>query len=426
MIKDMSLNYFKLLTGLFIAGFLFSPKIKAADGKAIYKQNCAVCHALTDQKLAGPGLKGIADRAPKGDWLFNWVKNNTKMIKEGDAYANKIYKENGNAAMTVFEGVLSDDDIKAVVEYIKNPPVEQAAAQGTKSAETSAETKEQGGIQPLYLILGVVLVLAVLITILRGVKTSLQNVANKRDGKELVETQPFFEEVKQWMSNNRRLVGVFALILVFMGMRSCWNSLWTIGVYYDEETKQGYKPEQPIKFSHKIHAGENAIACQYCHNSVEKSKHAGLPTVNVCMNCHKGISTGPQYGEKEIGKIYAAAGFDLKSGTYDQSKANPIKWIKVHNLPDHVYFNHSQHVVVGKQECTTCHGEVKEMTVAEQKSPLTMGWCIDCHRKTEVAMSGNSYYDKLHAFLKEKYKKEHRKNFTVEEMGGLECGKCHY
>jgi cytochrome c2 len=400
--------------------------LKAADGKAIYKQNCAVCHALTDQKLAGPGLKGIADRAPKGDWLVKWVKNNTKMIKEGDAYANKIYKENGNAAMTVFEGVLSDEDINAVVEYIKNPPVDKVVAQGVKSDAATSDVQQEGGIKPLYLILGVILVLAILITILRGVRTSLQNVSQKKEGKELVETLPFSQEAKNWVSNNRRLVGVFALILVFMGMRGCWNSLWTIGVYYDEDTKKGYKPEQPIKFSHKLHAGENGIACQYCHNSVEKSKHAGLPTVNVCMNCHKGISNGPQYGETEIAKIYAAAGFDLKSGTYDEKKSNPIKWIKVHNLPDHVYFNHSQHVVVGKQECTTCHGEIKEMTVAEQKAPLTMGWCIDCHRKTEVAMSGNGYYDKLHAFLKEKYKDEHKKTFTVEEMGGLECGKCHY
>ena len=144
------------------------------------------------------------------------------------------------------------------------------------------------------------------------------------------------------------------------------------------------------------------------------------------MNCHKGIQQGPQYGEKEISKIYAAAGFDPKTGTYDKSKENPIKWIKVHNLPEHVYFNHSQHVVVGKQECTTCHGNVKEMTVAEQKSPLTMKWCIECHRKTEVAMEGNAYYDKLHAYLKEKYKGEHLKTFTVAQMGGLECARCHY
>ena len=209
-------------------------------------------------------------------------------------------------------------------------------------------------------------------------------------------------------------------------MKSCWNSLFRIGVYYDYKTDKGYKPEQPIKFSHKIHAGDNAIACQYCHNSVEKSRHAGIPTVNICMNCHQGISSGAITGEKEIAKIYAAAGFDVKSGKTDESKSNPIKWVKVHNLPDHVYFNHSQHVVVGKIECAKCHGNLKEMTVAEQKVPLTMKWCIECHLKTEVAMDGNPYYEKLHAALKEQYKDQHLKKFTVAQMGGIECAKCHY
>src|ERR1700761_3614624 len=122
MIKDMSRNALNLLLGLILVGFVSINHASAADGKTVFKQNCAVCHALTDQKITGPGLKGLGDRAPKGDWLFNWVKNNEKVIKSGDAYANKILKENGNAAMTVFEGVVSDDDIKAVVEYIKAPP----------------------------------------------------------------------------------------------------------------------------------------------------------------------------------------------------------------------------------------------------------------------------------------------------------------
>ena len=134
----------------------------------------------------------------------------------------------------------------------------------------------------------------------------------------------------------------------------------------------------------------------------------------------------PQYGEKEIGKIYAANGFDPKTGKYDTSKENPLKWIKVHNLPDHVYFNHSQHVVVGQIKCEQCHGNVKEMTVAEQKAPLTMKWCIECHRKTEVVMEGNAYYDRLHKALKEKYAGQYDVKFTVEKIGGLECGKCHY
>ncbi len=424
----MSRTPLKLLLGLAFISLLISGSASAAsDGKAIFKQNCAVCHSLGDQKLAGPGLKGIMDRAPKGDWLFNWIKNSEKMIKSGDAYAAKIFKENGNAAMTVFEGNLSDDQIHAVVEYIKNPPVEVKDNKNVSSTTTGGEENANTpkGVDPLYILLTVITILAILISILKGVRHSLKNVVNRKKGLPEQAELTFWEETKKWMGSNRRFVGVCCIIVLLLGMRSCWNSLWNIGVYYDENTKRGYKPEQPIKFSHKLHAGDNAIACQYCHNSVEKSRHAGIPTVNVCMNCHKGISTGPQYGEKEIAKIYQAAGFNSKTGAYDLPQ-NPLKWIKVHNLPEHVYFNHSQHVVVGKQECTTCHGDVKSMTVAEQQSPLTMGWCVDCHRKTEVAMEGNAYYDKLHATLKEKYKDQHLKKFTVAQIGGLECGKCHY
>jgi hypothetical protein len=240
----------------------------------------------------------------------------------------------------------------------------------------------------------------------------------------------FWQEARQWMSGHRRLVGVICIVIVFVGMKSCWDACYRIGVYYDWRTQKGYKPEQPIKFSHKLHAGDNEIDCKYCHNSVEKSRHAGIPTVNICMNCHKGIQKGPQYDDKEIAKIYQASGFDPANPTKwdpnDKTRQNPIAWIKVHNLPDHVYFNHSQHVVVGKIECATCHGDVKSMTVAEQKAPLTMKWCIECHRKTEVAMQGNAYYDRLHAALKKKYAGRYDVKFTVEKIGGLECAKCHY
>lgn len=424
MIKNISRSALNLLIGVLLTGFTLTNKALAADGKGLFKQNCAVCHTLTDQKLTGPGLKGVMDRVPPGTWLHDWIKNADKMIKSGNPYANKIYKENGNQAMTVFEGTLSDDDIAAIIEVIKKgeePKIAQTAT-STTGGEVAQETK--GGIDPLYIILAIIVILAILITILRGVRNSLSSVAHNTPEEELSKT--FWQEARDWSKGNRRLIGVFCIILLLIGMRGCWNSLFMVGVYYDKETDKGYKPEQPIKFSHKLHAGDNAIACQYCHNSVEKGRHSGIPTVNVCMNCHKGIQTGPQYAEKEIAKIYAAAGFDPKTGTYDKTKENPIQWIKVHNLPEHVYFNHSQHVVVGKQECTTCHGNVKEMTVVEQKSPLTMAWCIECHRKTDVATEGNAYYDKLHAFMKEKYKGEHRKTFTVAEMGGLECAKCHY
>ncbi len=415
------------MVAAFIMVFIFTSGLKAQDGAKLFKQNCAVCHAShTDQRLTGPGLKGVFDRAPKGDWLTKWILNSEKMIKSGDAYANKIYNEYGKAAMTVFEGQLTEKDVASILDFIKAPPPE--APKSGPVATTVGETAEVGGkgIEPLYLILASIVILAILLGALRGIRTSLQNTANRIEGKEELPEMSFWEEVKAWMSGHRRLVGVFSIILVFAGMKSCWDACYDIGVYYDWETQKGYKPEQPIRFSHKLHAGDNEIACQYCHSSVEKSRHAGIPSVNICMNCHKGIQQGPQYGATEIAKIYTAAGFDPQTNNYDESKQNPLKWIKVHNLPDHVYFNHSQHVVVGKIDCATCHGDLKTMTVAEQKAPLTMKWCIDCHRKTEVAMQDNPYYDRLHKALKEKYAGQYDVKFTVENIGGLECAKCHY
>ncbi|MES2763230.1 MAG: c-type cytochrome, partial [Bacteroidota bacterium] len=417
------------LFGAVFLFFAFSFGLKAQDGAKLFKQNCAVCHALTDQKLTGPGLAGVFDRVQPGSmtkeaWLHAWVKNNEKMIKAGDPYGNKIFNENGKAAMTVFES-LSDADIDAILAYVKNPPAPKGdvIADGPKTDGNTEEAK--GGIDPLYLLLGGIVILAIVLGALRSVRHSLQNSYNRKEGKPENPDITFGQEVKEWISGHRRLVGVFVILIAFGGMKSCWDACFDLGVYYEWETQKGYHPDQPIKFSHKLHAGDNEIACQYCHNSVEKSKHAGIPTVNVCMNCHKGIQSGPEFKEKEISKIYAAAGFNAKTGVYDAPQ-NPIKWIKVHTLPDHVFFSHQQHVVVGKQECASCHGDVKKMTTIEQKSPLTMKWCVECHRKTEVAMEGNPYYDRLHKALKEKYKGQYDVKFTVDKIGGLECAKCHY
>ncbi|MBX3164583.1 MAG: c-type cytochrome [Bacteroidetes bacterium] len=420
-------NSIKALMTVIFTAFIFTSNLRAQDGEKLFKQNCAVCHTShTDQMLTGPGLKGIFDRAPKGDWLKKWILNNEKLIKSGDAYANKIYTQYGKAAMSVFEGQLSDQDVDAIIAFMKAPLPVPAPDVVTTTTGGGATAEVKQGIDPLYLILGGIVILAILLGALRSVRTSLQNSVNRTEGKEENPEITFWQEAKNWMSGNRRLVGVFCIIIAFVGMKGCWDACYKIGVYYDWKTQKGYHPEQPIKFSHKLHAGDNEIACQYCHSSVEKSRHAGIPTVNICMNCHKGISSGPQYKEKEIAKIYEAAGFDARKGIYVDGKQNPISWIKVYTLPDHVYFNHSQHVVVGKIECATCHGDVKSMTTVEQKNPLTMKWCIDCHRQTEVAMEGNAYYDRLHKALKEKYAGQYDVKFTVEKIGGLECAKCHY
>lgn len=425
--NNMSHFSLKSLFGAVFLFFAFSFGLKAQDGAKIFKQNCAVCHALTDQKLTGPGLAGVFDRVPKPAeaWLHSWIHNNNKVIASGDAYAKALVAANGGAdAMSEFE-FLSDADIDALIEFIKAPPAPKTEVKAVAATGGDSSEEEKGGIDPLYLLLGAIVVLAIILSALRSVRHSLQNSYNRKEGKTETEELTFGQEVKQWMSGHRRLVGVFVIIIGFAGMKSCWDACYDLGVYYDWETQKGYHPEQPIKFSHKLHAGDNDIACQYCHNSVEKSRHSGIPTVNICMNCHKGIQTGPQYGETEIAKIYEASGFDPKSGEYNKPQ-NPIKWIKVHTLPDHVYFSHQQHVVVGKQECATCHGDVKKMTTVEQKAPLTMKWCIECHRKTEVAMEGNPYYDRLHKALKEKYKGQYDVKFTVDKIGGLECAKCHY
>ena len=382
------------------------------DGAKLFKQNCAVCHSIGKNKLTGPGLEGVFTRVPSEDWMAKWIKNNDKLIKSGDAYANKIYKENGAAQMTVFED-LSDEKIKAIMAYVKAPPVEVVKGPGLPDPNAP---KQDSGVDPLFILLGLIVFLIIIIGVLRNVKRSLKNVVNQKQGLPEEPEMGMWESSKIWMSGHKRTVAVIIIFLITIGSKAAWDGLFDIGVY------TGYKPEQPIKFSHKIHAGENAISCEYCHSNVTKSRHAGIPSANVCMNCHKGIQKGSRTGDTEIKKIYEAVGFDPGTGQYDKPR-KPIKWVKIHNLPDFVYFNHSQHVVVGKQECQSCHGEIQNMDVVELHYPLTMGWCVDCHKKTEVAMAGNPYYEELHKKLSEKYKGQ---KITVDKMGGIECAKCHY
>ena len=199
------------------------------------------------------------------------------------------------------------------------------------------------------------------------------------------------------------------------------------------DVNEGYQPIQPIAFSHAVHAGDNKIDCQYCHSSAKHSKTSGIPSVNVCMNCHKSISeyTGEPFGDytkedldNEIQKIYDAVGWDKENLQYKEGYVQkPIEWVRIHNLADFVYYNHAQHVTVGGIDCQKCHGPVEEMHEMKQFSPLTMGWCIDCHRETEVSMEDSGYYQNIHDQLAKKYGVE---KVTAAQMGGLECGKCHY
>jgi len=411
---------FAIFSFLFLSIIFSSHSAFAADGEKIFKQNCAVCHSTGTNKITGPGLEGVMTRVPSEDWLHKWIKNNKAMITSGDQYANKVFNDNNKADMTVFSGTLSDDDITAVITYIKAPPVVGPTGPTGITETTTAPTEQ--GVNPLAILIGVIAFLIVIVAVLRGVRYSLKNLQNEKLGLPEEESIGPWTELKNWIYAHKRTTTVIILIILGGLMTSGWYALKDIGVY------EGYHPEQPIAFSHKIHAGDNAINCQYCHSGVERSKVAGIPSVNVCMNCHKGISKGPTTGTAEIAKIYEAAGWDPEKGEYNKPQ-KPIKWIKVHNLQDFVFFSHQQHVKVGKQECATCHGDVAKMTTVHQEKQLTMAWCIDCHRKTEVpGMKDNPYYESMHKKLAEKYKNlpKEEQVITVAKMGGIECGKCHY
>ena len=417
MIKLKSVRFSLLL---FCSTFIFNfsgvfAQASVEQGEKIFKQNCTSCHSIGATKVVGPGMKGVMSRVPSEEWLKGWIKNNVAIIKSGDAYANKIYVENNKASMTVFNN-LKDDEIASVIEYLKNPPIpKDAVASSGGVAGTSGGSASDDSMWH-YVLIGLGALFLLLIIVLGGIKRTLARLVREKEGLPEPIELAYTPAAKHWLRTHKKHVAVILLILTCWGARAAWNGMMDLGVY------TGYKPEQPINFSHKIHAGQNAINCVYCHSGVEKSKVANVPSANVCMNCHKYIQQGPVTGKTEIAKIYAALDYNPETQVYGTNQ-KPIKWVRVHTLPDIVYFNHSQHVVVGKVECKTCHGPVAEMDTIRQFSPLTMGWCVNCHRETEVQMAGNPYYDKLHAKLAEKYKGE---KITVAKMGGIECGKCHY
>lgn len=386
------------------------------DGAKLFKANCSACHRVDDKKLSGPGLQGVFQRVPSEQWLYPWIKNSQKVIESGDAYAKKIFEDYGKAIMTPQEH-LSDEQIAAILEYIKNPPAAQVTAPAPATSLSTQPVKEDNTFT--YFLFIVAALLIVTIAVLSSVKKALQNVINAKKGLPPVPDISFLKSIGIWLNTHKVHTAVIILLLVIYGSTKAWYAMLDIGVY------QGYDPEQPIRFSHKVHAGQNQINCVYCHHGAEKSKIAGIPSVNVCMNCHRGISQGPTTGTAEIAKIYEAAGWNPETQKYDKPQ-KPVKWIRVHNLPDFTYFNHSQHVVVGKQQCQTCHGKVEEMDVLAQHSSLTMGWCVQCHRDTKVATLGNGYYEELHARVKARGKGDEKNEYTVANMGGLECGKCHY
>lgn len=410
-----------------LAIFLFlntsSLSAQAPDGKGLFKQNCASCHNASSKPSTGPGLAGVLDRIPGGDWKYNWVHNPQKVIASGDGYAVAKFIEFNKSAMTAFPN-LTKEEIDAILAYAHPGPGDKIVV--TPVNDPTQPVGNGATSTPVFLIVIVLILIIVLIAVLRYTKINLRNAANEKEGLPEEPARDFLPAVRHWMAHHKTKMLVIGLFVFAVLTVKGWYALKGIGVYAEEVHPNewvGYHPSQPINFSHKIHAGENKIDCKYCHSGVEKSKTAQIPSANICMNCHKVINqnqAGTEESKAEIAKIYFAVGWDGKKYTGEE---HPILWNKVHNLPDHVFFSHQQHVVVGKVECDQCHGDVKAMGTAELQRPLTMGWCIDCHRTTPVKMEGNGYYTELHERMKEKYKDQ---PITVAMAGGIECGRCHY
>lgn len=411
----------KLYFGLALI-FIFSLTSFAQDpakGKELFNANCAACHKL-DAKATGPALRGVASKYEMS-WIYKWVANSSDLIKSGDAAAVKVFEENNKAVMTAFPQ-LSTEDVDNIIAYTSEPKAEAPAATG--SAATPGTPAPEAGISNDIILGALSLVMAMLVVMLFLVNNVLRKVA-KANNIEVALKEPTTPIWKAF-ARNQFLVLVTSIFLLLASAYFVYGYLMQVGV------DQDYEPIQPIHYSHRIHAGDNEINCKYCHSAARVSKNAGIPSLNVCMNCHKNISevaettATPEYSkafyDEQIQKLYTAVGWDKTTQSYT-GKTQPVKWVRIHNLPDFVYFNHSQHVTVAGVECQTCHGPVQEYEIQKQFAPLTMGWCIDCHRKTDVKMEGNEYYTKIHEQLSKKYGVD---KLTAAQMGGLECGKCHY
>ncbi len=400
----------------FSTSVLAQEKGDVKAGEALYKSNCAACHKL-DKKGVGPALRNVAEKYER-EWLYKWITNSQGLIKSGDSKAVALFAEYNNSVMTSFPG-LSNNDIDNILAYTSLPKPEPKIA----VAPVSSSNNDDGNLQNMILAI-LVLILLLLVTMFYLVAKSLKKLS-QANGVEIKSAtkKPLWKVIV----HNQFLMLVSAIMFLLVAAYFMYAFFMQIGI------DQGYAPVQPIHYSHKIHAGANEIDCNYCHSSARKSKHSGIPSLNVCMNCHKNISEyngeedlangyTKEFYDKEIAKLYDAVGWDDAEQSYT-GKEKPVKWVRIHNLPDFVYFNHSQHVAVAGVECQTCHGPVEEMEIMYQHSPLTMGWCIDCHRETNVDLKNNDYYEKIHEELSKKYNVE---KLTAAELGGLECGKCHY
>jgi mono/diheme cytochrome c family protein len=382
-------------------------------GETSFKANCSTCHEVHSVRI-GPALANVYERRDL-DWLKSWIKNSQALVAAGDETAVALFEEY-NTVMQAFP--ISDDEIMSILAYVQ---AETIAGPPVVVTTVAASGGDGDSISSSYLISIIVILVVVLGLALfalgMAVRTLSSHLKEQKDLSEEDEElvgQSF--DVMAFLKSNS-FIGLVVFIFTILILKTLIDGAFTIGV------QQGYQPTQPIAFSHEIHAGQYEIDCQYCHTGVNKSKSANIPSPNICMNCHSQIKNvaGQDGISQEIEKIYEAIDYDPDTQTYG-TNTKPIEWIRVHNLPDLAYFNHSQHVNVAEIECQTCHGPIQEMEVVYQYANLTMGWCINCHRETDVNTKGNEYYSKLVKLHSEQSKEP----MKVEDIGGLECAKCHY
>ena len=414
----------RIFTSIFLVVLLsITNNVFAQSGEALFKANCASCHK-PDKDFTGPALKGWKERQPGDGWIYKWMANPGAQT---DPYATALKAKWKPTIMTNFPQ-LKKEDIDGILKYVDDwvPPTPTTGVTGQPQGSDDS------------LLFGILtLVLALIAFILLQVNSNLRKLSDEKEG--VLRPEP----VPAYKNKTYLMVGILLLFAV--------GGYYTINGAVGLGRMKNYQPEQPIYYSHQVHAGTNQISCLYCHGGAQDSKQASIPSVNTCMNCHKAINKyeGPDKlvredgtavdGTAEIQKLYEYAGWNATTKTYNQDKnidgipdgAKPIEWIKVHNLPDHVYFNHSQHIKVGKQQCQTCHGNIQQMPEVYQFAELSMGWCINCHRESKVDFynkedgTGNKYYSIYEKFHKDL--KDHKMDsVTVEKIGGTECQKCHY
>ncbi|MBR9920625.1 MAG: c-type cytochrome [Bacteroidetes bacterium] len=459
---------FKFLILTFSLGTtnLWAQDVDLAEGETLFKNYCASCHNKNmKQDMTGPALAGTEERwadYPRED-LYEWIRNSQALINAGHPRATELWDQWGPVVMSPFPN-LTDPQIENIIAYVNQKanevPTEQVADGGPGAGPQDSDNTL------MYILL--VAILAILAVVLARIISNLNYLNEAAAGGKPAERKTLVQ-----ILTSKGVIAVVLFAIVVIGGFMTVNNAINLG------RQQGYMPEQPIKFSHATHAGIHQIDCQYCHDGARRSKHSVIPAANTCMNCHTAIKVGSTYGTGELTKIYASVGWDPNTGTYiedyesmpmdevenlyrkwmettyisendgiddegeeliddqwddlvasltNESKDDirgPIEWVRIHNLPDHVYFNHAQHVSVGEVECQTCHGPVEEMEVVQQHAPLSMGWCINCHRQTEVQFAGNEYYETYETYHEEIANGD-RTGVTVEEIGGLECQKCHY